>query len=198
MDSEPRRIAHDLNNIAFVISGYAQRIEETLPKDRPAAGRRASRFCSEIPRLTADRRSDSRARRGRGWTCLGTMVDDSTPQARNPARRRRTGRARSAPACARAPRLSRGHRLHGRGRAGAVRCARAARSLDHRFDSSRRHRARHRRTAATTSAGGEGAADVRLRRASAARCRARGRRALPGQAIRDLDFSETVQHLLAA
>jgi len=30
-----RRIAHDLNNIAFVISGYAQRLEELLPRPDP-------------------------------------------------------------------------------------------------------------------------------------------------------------------
>ena len=29
----PRRIAHDLNNVAFVISGYAQQIEESLGPD---------------------------------------------------------------------------------------------------------------------------------------------------------------------
>jgi CheY-like chemotaxis protein len=35
MTSEPRRLAHDLNNIAFVISGYAQRLEETIERNDP-------------------------------------------------------------------------------------------------------------------------------------------------------------------
>jgi CheY-like chemotaxis protein len=35
MTSEARRLAHDLNNIAFVISGYAQRLEETIDRDDP-------------------------------------------------------------------------------------------------------------------------------------------------------------------
>jgi CheY-like chemotaxis protein len=30
MTSDARRLAHDLNNIAFVIGGYAQRLEETI------------------------------------------------------------------------------------------------------------------------------------------------------------------------
>jgi CheY-like chemotaxis protein len=30
-----RQLAHDLNNVAFVISGYAQRLEETLPESDP-------------------------------------------------------------------------------------------------------------------------------------------------------------------
>ena len=51
MDSA-RRLAHDLNNIAFVISGYAQRIEEELPKDHPLQ-HDVQAILSEIPRLTA-------------------------------------------------------------------------------------------------------------------------------------------------
>jgi CheY-like chemotaxis protein len=35
MTSEARRLAHDLNNISFVISGYAQRLEETIDKSDP-------------------------------------------------------------------------------------------------------------------------------------------------------------------
>jgi CheY-like chemotaxis protein len=35
MTSDARRLAHDLNNIAFVISGYAQRLEETIDKTDP-------------------------------------------------------------------------------------------------------------------------------------------------------------------
>ena len=51
MDSA-RQIAHDLNNIAFVISGYAQRIEEELPKTDPLQ-QDLQAILSEIPRLTA-------------------------------------------------------------------------------------------------------------------------------------------------
>jgi CheY-like chemotaxis protein len=35
MTSETRRLAHDLNNISFVISGYAQRLEETIDHTDP-------------------------------------------------------------------------------------------------------------------------------------------------------------------
>src|SRR5262245_25186132 len=35
MTSDARRLAHDLNNIAFVISGYAQRLEETIDRNDP-------------------------------------------------------------------------------------------------------------------------------------------------------------------
>jgi CheY-like chemotaxis protein len=35
MDTPARRLAHDLNNIAFVISGYAQRLEESIPESDP-------------------------------------------------------------------------------------------------------------------------------------------------------------------
>jgi len=51
MDSA-RQIAHDLNNIAFVISGYAQRIEEELPKADPLQ-QDLQAILGEIPRLTA-------------------------------------------------------------------------------------------------------------------------------------------------
>ena len=51
MDS-PRRIAHDLNNVAFVISGYAQQIEESLAKDHDLQND-VQQILSEIPRLTA-------------------------------------------------------------------------------------------------------------------------------------------------
>jgi len=51
MDS-PRRIAHDLNNVAFVISGYAQQIEEALEKDHDLQGD-VQQILAEIPRLTA-------------------------------------------------------------------------------------------------------------------------------------------------
>jgi nitrogen-specific signal transduction histidine kinase len=50
MDSA-RRLAHDLNNIAFVISGYAQRIEEELPKTHPLQ-EDVKAILDEIPRLT--------------------------------------------------------------------------------------------------------------------------------------------------
>jgi CheY-like chemotaxis protein len=35
MSSDARRLAHDLNNISFVIAGYAQRLEETIDKNDP-------------------------------------------------------------------------------------------------------------------------------------------------------------------
>ena len=35
MTSEARRLAHDLNNIAFVVAGYAQRLEETIDRADP-------------------------------------------------------------------------------------------------------------------------------------------------------------------
>ena len=35
MDTPARRLAHDLNNVAFVISGYAQRLEESIPESDP-------------------------------------------------------------------------------------------------------------------------------------------------------------------
>ena len=47
-----RRLAHDLNNIAFVISGYAQRIEEELPKTHPLQ-EDVRAILDEIPRLAA-------------------------------------------------------------------------------------------------------------------------------------------------
>ena len=50
--SSARRLAHDLNNIAFVISGYAQRIEEELPKTHPLQ-EDVQAILNEIPRLTA-------------------------------------------------------------------------------------------------------------------------------------------------
>ena len=50
--SAPRKIAHDLNNITFVIYGYAQRLEEVLPKDDPLQ-EDVQAILNEIPRLTA-------------------------------------------------------------------------------------------------------------------------------------------------
>lgn len=35
MTADARRLAHDLNNIAFIIGGYAQRLEETIDKNDP-------------------------------------------------------------------------------------------------------------------------------------------------------------------
>jgi two-component system, cell cycle sensor histidine kinase and response regulator CckA len=35
MDTPARRLAHDLNNVAFVITGYAQRLEESIPDSDP-------------------------------------------------------------------------------------------------------------------------------------------------------------------
>jgi CheY-like chemotaxis protein len=48
----PRRIAHDLNNVAFVISGYAQQIEESLGPDHELQPD-VQQILAEIPRLTA-------------------------------------------------------------------------------------------------------------------------------------------------
>ena len=50
--SAPRKIAHDLNNITFVIYGYAQRLEEVLPTNDPLQEDVQAIF-NEIPRLTA-------------------------------------------------------------------------------------------------------------------------------------------------
>jgi nitrogen-specific signal transduction histidine kinase len=50
--SAARKIAHDLNNIAFVIYGYAQRIEEGLSKTDPLQ-EDVRTILNEIPRLTA-------------------------------------------------------------------------------------------------------------------------------------------------
>lgn len=47
-----RRLAHDLNNIIFVISGYAQQIEEALPKTHPLQ-EDVQAILNEIPRLMA-------------------------------------------------------------------------------------------------------------------------------------------------
>ncbi len=50
--SAPRKIAHDLNNITFVIYGYAQRLEEALPKGDPLQ-EDVQAILNEVPRLTA-------------------------------------------------------------------------------------------------------------------------------------------------
>ena len=74
MDS-PRRIAHDLNNVAFVISGYAQQIEESLPKDHELQAD-VQQILAEIPRLAAIveriRSLDPEAA-----ACLEPMIGDS-------------------------------------------------------------------------------------------------------------------------
>ena len=51
MDS-PRRLAHDLNNITFVIYGYAQRLEEAIAKTDPLQ-QDVQAILNEVPRLTA-------------------------------------------------------------------------------------------------------------------------------------------------
>jgi len=51
MDS-PRRLAHDLNNITFVVYGYAQRLEEALDKSNPL-WEDVQAILAEVPRLTA-------------------------------------------------------------------------------------------------------------------------------------------------
>jgi CheY-like chemotaxis protein len=50
MTSEARRVAHDLNNISFVIYGYAQRLEESID---PADPRRedVDAILAAVPRL---------------------------------------------------------------------------------------------------------------------------------------------------
>jgi signal transduction histidine kinase len=50
--SAPRKIAHDLNNISFVIYGYAQRLEEAIAKTDPLQ-EDVQAILNEIPRLTA-------------------------------------------------------------------------------------------------------------------------------------------------
>jgi len=81
MDSA-RRIAHDLNNIAFVISGYAQQIEETLASTDPMQ-RDVQAILAEIPRLTAVvDRIRSLEPSADVESSLNVMVSDSTPQPR--------------------------------------------------------------------------------------------------------------------
>jgi CheY-like chemotaxis protein len=70
MDS-PRRLAHDLNNIAFVISGYAQRLEESLEKSDPRQ-EDVQAILAEVPRLST---VVDRVRR------LGGEPDESFPVA---------------------------------------------------------------------------------------------------------------------
>jgi CheY-like chemotaxis protein len=50
MTSDARRLAHDLNNIAFVISGYAQRLEETVDKSDPRR-EDVDQILAAVPRL---------------------------------------------------------------------------------------------------------------------------------------------------
>lgn len=50
MTSESRRLAHDLNNIAFVISGYAQRLEETIDRNDPRR-EDLDQILAAVPRL---------------------------------------------------------------------------------------------------------------------------------------------------
>jgi CheY-like chemotaxis protein len=51
MTSDPRRLAHDLNNIAFVISGYAQRLEETIDREDPRR-EDVDAILAAVPRLS--------------------------------------------------------------------------------------------------------------------------------------------------
>lgn len=50
MTSDARRIAHDLNNIAFVIAGYAQRLEETVDESDPRR-EDVDQILAAVPRL---------------------------------------------------------------------------------------------------------------------------------------------------
>ena len=47
-----RKLAHDLNNVTFVIYGYAQRLEEAIAKTDPLQ-EDVQAILDEIPRLTA-------------------------------------------------------------------------------------------------------------------------------------------------
>src|SRR5262249_39034164 len=51
MDTAARRLAHDLNNVAFVISGYAQRLEESIPESDPRR-EDVNAILQAAPRLT--------------------------------------------------------------------------------------------------------------------------------------------------
>jgi CheY-like chemotaxis protein len=51
MTSDARRLAHDLNNISFVIAGYAQRLEETLDKADPRR-EDVEAILAAVPRLS--------------------------------------------------------------------------------------------------------------------------------------------------
>lgn len=51
MTSDARRLAHDLNNIAFVIAGYAQRLEETVDRSDPRR-EDVNQILAAVPRLT--------------------------------------------------------------------------------------------------------------------------------------------------
>jgi CheY-like chemotaxis protein len=50
MTSEARRIAHDLNNISFVVYGYAQRLEESIDRDDPRRDD-VDQILATVPRL---------------------------------------------------------------------------------------------------------------------------------------------------
>jgi CheY-like chemotaxis protein len=50
MTSDARRLAHDLNNIAFVIAGYAQRLEETVDTSDPRR-EDVDQILAAVPRL---------------------------------------------------------------------------------------------------------------------------------------------------
>lgn len=51
MTADARRLAHDLNNIAFVIAGYAQRLEETVDRSDPRR-EDVDQILAAVPRLT--------------------------------------------------------------------------------------------------------------------------------------------------
>jgi CheY-like chemotaxis protein len=71
----PRRIAHDLNNVAFVISGYAQQIEESLGPDHDLQAD-VQQILAEIPRLTAIVDRIRNLDPAEAATCSETIVDD--------------------------------------------------------------------------------------------------------------------------
>jgi CheY-like chemotaxis protein len=51
MEPDSRRLAHDLNNIAFVIAGYAQRLEESIDRSDPRR-EDVDQILAAVPRLT--------------------------------------------------------------------------------------------------------------------------------------------------
>jgi CheY-like chemotaxis protein len=51
MTGDARRLAHDLNNIAFVIAGYAQRLEETIDTTDPRR-EDVDQILAAVPRLS--------------------------------------------------------------------------------------------------------------------------------------------------
>jgi len=107
MTADARRLAHDLNNIAFIIGGYAQRLEETIDKNDPRR-EDVDQILAAVPKLSEVRQARA-----------------------HPARRGRARGARAAASRVDAPWLSGRDGVYWRRGHGALRIARAARSADH-------------------------------------------------------------------